>query len=255
MAGNARQPGVTVTSRVLAVLGAFDAAHDRLTLSQIARRSGQPLATTHRLVAELAAWGGLARADDGAYEVGRRLWDIGTLARVERGLRDVATPYLQDVHRTTRETVHLAVRDGLHALYVDRLVDRTTAQVLSRAGARLPLHATAVGKVLIAHAPGDVVRAALTDPVRVTPHTITEPGRLHREIAEVRRRGFARTAEEMTPGAWSVAVPIALAAGEVVASLGVVVASPRRDLVRLVPVLQVAAHGIARALPPGWRPA
>lgn len=109
--------------------------------------------------------------------------------------------------------------------------------------------------MLIAHAPGDVVRAALTDPVRVTPHTITEPGRLHREIAEVRRRGFARTAEEMTPGAWSVAVPIALAGGEVVAALGVVVASPRRDLVRLVPVLQVAANGIARALPPGWRPA
>ena len=253
MAGNAREAGVTVTSRVLAVLGAFDAAHDRLTLSQIARRSGQPLATTHRLVAELAAWGGLARADDGAYEIGRRLWDIGTLARVERDLRDVATPYLQDVHRTTRETVHLAVRDGLHSLYVDRLVDRTTAQVLSRAGARLPLHATAVGKVLLAHAPADVVRSALTDPVRVTAHTITEPGRLHRELAEVRRRGFARTAEEMTPGAWSVAVPIG-PPGEAVAALGVVVASPRRDLVRLVPVLQVAANGIARALPPGWRP-
>lgn len=253
MAGNARRPGVTVTSRVLAVLGAFDAAHDRLTLSEVARRSGQPLATTHRLVAELTAWGGLARADDGAYEIGRRLWDVGTLARVERDLRDVATPYLQDVHRTTRETVHLAVRDGLHSLYVDRLVDRTTAQVLSRAGARLPLHATAVGKVLLADAPPDVVRTALADPARVTAHTITEPGRLHRELAGVRRRGFARTAEEMTPGAWSVAVPIG-PPGEVVAALGVVVTSPRRDLVRLVPVLQVAANGIARSLPPGWRP-
>lgn len=254
MAGNAREPGVSVASRVLAVLGAFDASHDRLTLSEIARRSGQPLATAHRLVAELERWGGLTRADDGAYGIGRRLWDVGTLARVERDLRDVASPFLQDVHRTTRETVHLAVRDGLHALYVDRLVDRTTAQVLSRAGARLPLHATAVGKVLLAHAPGDVVRAALTDPVRVTPHTITEPGRLHRELAEVRRRGSARTAEEMTPGAWSVAVPIAPPGGGVVASLGIVVASPRRDLVRLVPVLQVAANGIGRELPPGWAP-
>lgn len=254
MAGNARTPGVTVTSRVLAVLAAFDAAHDRLTLSEIARRSGQPLATTHRLVGELERWGGLLRAEDGAYEIGRRLWDIGTLARVERDLRDIASPYLQDVHRTTHETVHLAVRDGLHSLYVDRIVDRTTAQVLSRAGARLPLHATAVGKVLLAHAPGDVVRAALTDPARITAHTITEPGRLHREISETRRRGFARTAEEMTPGAWSVAVPIALPGGDVVAALGIVVASPRRDLVRLVPVLQVAANAVARSLPPGWRP-
>ncbi len=254
MAGNAREPGVTVASRLLAVLGAFDAGHQRLTLSALARRSGLPLATAHRFVAELERWGGLTRADDGAYEIGRRLWDIGTLARVERDLRDVASPYLQDVHRTTRETVHLAVRDGPHALYVDRIVDRTTAQVLSRAGARLPLHATAVGKVLLAHAPPDVVRAALADPVRVTPHTITEPGRLHREVSECHRRGFARTAEEMTLGAWSVAVPIALPDGGVVAALGIVVASPRRDLVRLVPVLQVAARAIGRELPPGWEP-
>jgi DNA-binding IclR family transcriptional regulator len=255
MAGNAREPGVSVASRLLAVLGAFDADHRQLTLSQIARRSGLPLATAHRLVAELELWGGLSREPDGGYQVGRRLWDVGTLARVERDLRDVAAPYLQDVHRTTGETVHLAVRDGGSALYVERVVARSSAQVLSRAGARLPLHATAVGKVLLAHAPADVVRAALTAPRRVTSRTITEPGRLNRELAECRRRGFARTAEELTPGAWSVAVPIApdaAAEGQVVAALGIVVASPRRDLVRLVPVLEVAARGIGRSLPPGW---
>ncbi len=258
MAGNAREPGVSVASRLLAVLGAFDADHQQLTLSEIARRSDLPLATAHRLVAELERWGGLSREPDGGYQVGRRLWDVGTLARVERDLRDVAAPYLQDVHRTTAETVHLAVRDGRSALYVERVVARSSAQVLSRAGARLPLHATAVGKVLLAHAPADVVRAALTSPQRVTPHSITEPGRLHRELAECRRRGFARTAEEMTPGAWSVAVPIRAQApaaepeGAVVAALGIVVASPRRDLVRLVPVLEVAARGIGRGLPAGW---
>lgn len=269
MAGNSGAPGASVASRLLAVLACFDAGHQRLALSQIARRAGLPPATAHRLVGELHAWGGLVRGADGRYEVGRRLWDIGILAAVQRDLREAALPYLQDVHGTTGETVHLAVRDGLHALYVERVEGRTSARVLSRTGARLPLHATAVGKMLLAHAPDEVLRAALTAPARVTPWTITEPGRLAREVDQARRRGFARTSQEMTPGAWSVAVPVVAADpatgpaaapgaapdGTVVAALGVVVANPARDLARLVPVLQVAACGIGRALPRDWRPA
>jgi DNA-binding IclR family transcriptional regulator len=254
MAGQTRQPGVSVASRLLGVLGAFDADHQRLTLTQIARRAGLPLATAHRLVAELEGWQGLRRREDGRYVIGRRLWDVGMLAAVQADLREVAVPYLQDVHAATGETVHLAIRDGLQALYVERIVGRTSAQVLSRAGSRLPLHATAVGKILLAHAGPAVVQAALVSPARVTPYTVTEPGRLHRELAEACRRGFARTAQEMTPGAWSAAVPVGTAPGDVVAALGIVVASPSRDLVRLVPVLRVAAHGISRSLPPGWHP-
>ena len=255
MAGNSGEAGTSVASRLLAVLAAFDAGHQRLQLSQIARRAGLPLATAHRLVGELHAWGGLVRAEDGRYEIGRRLWDVGILAAVQRDLREAALPYLQDVHATTGETVHLAVRDGLHALYVERVVGRASARVLSRTGTRLPLHATAVGKVLLADAPDEVARAALAAPARVTAWTITEPGRLARELHQARRRGFARTAQELTPGAWSVAVPVRGPDGVVVAALGVVVASPARDLARLVPVLRVAAGGIGRALPPGWRPA
>ncbi|HEY6795252.1 MAG TPA: IclR family transcriptional regulator [Kineosporiaceae bacterium] len=254
MAGNARRPGVSVASRVLDVLSAFDADNQRLTLTQIARRADLPLATAHRLVAELEGWQGLRRREDGRYVVGRRLWDIGMLSAVQADLREVAVPYLQDVHATTGETVHLAIRDDLFALYVERIVGRNSVQVLSRAGSRLPLHATAVGKVLLAYAGPQVVQAALVSPARVTAYTVTEPGRLHRELTEVGRRGFARTAQEMTPGAWSVAVPVGTASGEVVAALGIVVASPSRDLARLVPVLKVAAHGISRSLPPGWHP-
>jgi DNA-binding IclR family transcriptional regulator len=255
MAGNARQAGVTVASRLLAVLAAFDAGHQRLTLSEIARRADLPLATAHRLVAELEAWQGLRRREDGSYQVGRRLWDVGILAAVQHDLREVAVAYLQDVHQATGETVHLAVRDELCALYVERIVGRSSARVVSRIGTRLPLHATAVGKVLAAHAPPELIQAALVAPARVTAQTITEPGRLHRELVETRRRGFARTAQEMTQGAWSVAVPVTTTGGETVAALGIVVASPERDLLRLVPVLQVAAQGIGRSLPPNWRPA
>ncbi|MGY1727320.1 IclR family transcriptional regulator [Geodermatophilus sp. SYSU D01062] len=251
MAGGAGERGRSVTSRALAVLDAFDAGAPRLTLTEIAERSGTPLTTAHRLLAELTDWGALARRADGRYEIGRKLWDLGLLAPVSLELRQVAAPYLLDVHTATRDTVHLAVRDGLSALYVERISGRESVPVVSQVGSRLPLHATGVGKVLLAAAPDDVVAGALAAPARATRHTVVEPARLRRELAEVRRRGWARTAEEMSLGTLSVAVPVRVERGggtAVAAALGIVVPSHRRDLPRLVPVLEVAARGIGRAL-------
>jgi DNA-binding IclR family transcriptional regulator len=123
--------------------------------------------------------------------------------------------------------------------------------VVSQVGSRLPLHATGVGKVLLASAPDDVVEQVLRQLSRETRHTVADPRVLVRELAEVRRRGWSRTAEEMSLGAASVAVPVTVerAGGPVVvAALGIVVPAQRRDLSRLAPVLQVAARGIGRAL-------
>lgn len=244
-------PGRAVAGRALALLDTFSAAAPRLTLTEMAQRSGTPLTTAHRLLAELTAWGALVRRPDGRYEVGRKLWDLGLLAPVQLELRQVAAPFLLDVHTATRDTVHLAVREGLRALYVDRVSGRESTPVVSQVGSRLPLHATGVGKVLLAAAPDEVVQAMLGSLTRQTAHTVAEPRRLLRELAEVRRRGFARTAEEMSLGAASVAVPVTVErAGSpvVAAALGIVVPSSRRDPTRLVPALQVAARGIGRAL-------
>ena len=251
MAGRSSARGRSVTSRALAVLDAFDSTAPRLTLSEIAARSGTPLATTHRLLGELTSWGALTRRSDGRYEIGRKLWDLGLLAPVQLELRQIAHPFLLDIHTATRETVHLAVRDDIKALYVERISGRESVPVVSQVGSRLPLHATGVGKVLLAAAPPAVVERALAALTRETRHTIAEPARLRRELAEVRRRGFARTAEEMSLGASSVAVPVTVESGGsriVAGALGLVVPSHRRDLARLVPVLEVAALGIARGL-------
>jgi DNA-binding IclR family transcriptional regulator len=105
-----------------------------------------------------------------------------------------------------------------------------------------------VGKALLAHAPPDVLRQVLGSLTRETRHSVVQPGRVVRELSEVRRRGYARTVEEMTLGACSVAVPVRDVDGTVAAAVGVVVPSIRRDVVRLVPALQVAALGIARHL-------
>jgi DNA-binding IclR family transcriptional regulator len=251
VAGRSTTPGRSVTSRALAILDAFDSTSPRLTLSEIASRSGTPLTTAHRLLAELADWGALIRRPDGRYEIGRKLWDLGLLAPVQLELRQVAAPFLQDLHTTIRDTVHLAVREGLHALYVERISGRDSVPIVSQVGSRLPLHATGVGKVLLAAAPQEVVEQAVRSLTRQTRHTLVEPGRMQRELAEVRRRRYARTSEEMSPGAASLAVPVQVerrTGPVVVAALGIVVPPHRRDLPRLVPVLEVAARGIGREL-------
>lgn len=251
MAGNSGRPGNTVTSRALAILAAFDARHRRLTLTEIATRADLPQATAHRLIGELVTWGALARTPSGQYVVGRRLWDIGLLAPVHTGLRELASPYLHDLYGATLATVHLAVRDELHVLYVDRLSGHASVPVVSAIGSRLPLHATGVGKVLLAHAPPDVQEVVLESLTRITPYTINQPAKLRRQLADVLENDFATTFEEMTLGACSAAVPIR-AGDQVVAALGVVVPAlePRhRD--RLVTAMGVAARGIGRSLPSG----
>jgi DNA-binding IclR family transcriptional regulator len=246
MAGNTSTPGATVTSRALALLGSFDGEHRRLTLTELAQRAELPLPTTHRLVGELVAWGALSRTSDGEYVVGRRLWDLGLLAPVQTGLREIASPYLHDLYGATLATVHLAVPDGTSVLYVDRLSGHASVPIVSTIGSRLPMHATGVGKVLLAHAPAEVQRAVLSDLPRVTPYTITQPGLLRRQLARTLRDDYATTTEEMSLGGCSIAVPVRRGA-DVVAALGMVLPS-LKDRAKLVGALQVAARGIGRSL-------
>jgi len=248
VAGNTGTAGATVTSRVLALLAAFDAEHRALTLTELAGRAQLPLPTAHRLVGELVEWGALTRRSSGEYVVGRRLWDVGLLAPVQAGLRQVASPFLHDLYGATLATVHLAVRDGDRALYVDRLSGHSSVPVVSQVGSRLPLHATGVGKVLLAHAPPELQALVSAHLVRVTPFTVTQPGRLRAQLRRVRRDGYAETHEEMSLGACSVAVPVRAQDGNVVAALGIVVADLKGGRPRLIAALQVAARGIGRSI-------
>jgi len=249
MAGNSRDAGRSVTARALSVLTAFDVDHTRLTLTAIARRSGIPLATAHRLVGELEAWGAVQRDADGRYAIGLRLWELGQLAPVSTGLRSAALPVMQELCEATRENVHLAVRDGWESVVLEKLVSPRSAPEGLRPGGRLPLHTTGVGKVLLAHAPGAVLHEYCEQGLsRHTAYTITEPGRLGRELQVVRSRGFAQTSEEMTLGNCSVAVPLRDADGAVVAALGLVARSVRADPSKLVKPLLPAADAVRRRL-------
>jgi DNA-binding IclR family transcriptional regulator len=247
MAGNTATPGRTVTSRVLAILGAFDSRHRNLSLGDLARRADLALTTAHRLTGELAEWGALTRVP-GGYAIGSKLWELGLLAPAESDLRQIAAPFINDIHAATRATVQLGVRDGGEVLYLARSAGHGDVAIRNGIGSRLPLHATGVGKVLLAHAPADVAGDVLHRLERITPYTVTQPGRLARQLQQVRTDGYATTAEEMSLGACSVAVPVVDAEHRVRAALGVVVPELGRDVGRYVSVLSIAANGIARQL-------
>lgn len=238
----------SVTTRALSILAAFDADHPRLALTSLSRRSGVPLSTTHRLVAELQEWGAVEREPDGAYVIGRRLWELSLLAPVHRELSEVAVPYLEDVYLATRQNVHLAVRDGLHSRYVERIHGHASVPLTSRIGGLLPLHATAAGKVLLADADPAVIAAALRAPERLTEATITDPHQLRQIIAEVRDRGYAHSVGETTPATWSVAVPVRGPGQVTVASLAVVADSPPGNAEQLSAILKVTASALGRDL-------
>lgn len=243
-----RSTRASVTARVLALLDGFDERRPRRTLSELAAAAGLPVSTAHRLLGELCAWDALERDEDGRYVVGRRLWKLGTLAPVARELRELALPAMQDLYEATHENVQLAVREGTTALYVERIHGKTSVPVLSRPGVPLPLHTTGVGKVLLAWAPREIVEACVEDLRPMTRYTITERGRMLRELASVRRNGYARTGEEMGYGTCSLAVPVHDREGHVVASLALVTSTNRRDLLSLLPALRVAAGGITRGM-------
>jgi DNA-binding IclR family transcriptional regulator len=233
----------------MAIIAAFDETHRSLTLTELARRAAIPVPTAHRLAGDLVAGGALARVDDGRYAVGRLLWNAGLLAPVQGTLRQVAEPFMHDVYAATLATVHLAVRDGLEVLYLERMAGRASVPVVSQAGSRLPMHCTGVGKVLLAHAPAGVQQEVFNRLSPLTPYTITAPAVLGGQIDRIRRDGVATTSQEMSLGACSLAVPVVRSSDEgVVAAIGVVVQSLKRDRQRLLGALQVAARGIGRRL-------
>ncbi len=237
-------------SKVVSLLDAFTPATPELSLGELARRTGLPMSTAYRLASELVAWGGLERAEGGSgYRIGVRLWELGALAPRNATLREVALPFMQDLYQATRENVHLAVLDGREALYVDTISGRGAVRVRSRRGGRLPLHATGVGKVLLAHAGDELLRDLVEAGLRrYTAHTVTAPGQLRRALADVRRTGLACAREEMSLGSSSVASPVVDAGGTVVAALAVVQRSGRGDVRKLGPAVRTAALSTSRAL-------
>ncbi|MEV0398623.1 IclR family transcriptional regulator [Actinoallomurus sp. NPDC050550] len=245
MPGVERPP--TVAGKVMAILESFAPGGVRLTLTEICGRAGLPLATGHRLVRELTGGGFLERLPDGSYRIGTRLWRIGAQASAATTLRELALPHMEELYAATHENVQLAVLSGDQALYLERLRGPRSVPIVTRVAAELPLHATGVGKVLLAFAGDDLAEKVIARGLRAyTRHTVTDADRLRACLADVRRSGYAVTREEMSLGTCSVAAPVRDADGDVFAALSLVTRRSGVDLRRVVPAVLAAANALSR---------
>src|SRR4051794_24562282 len=241
-------PPRTVASRITVILLAFRAGHS-LTLTELAGRTGLPMSTTHRMAGELASWQLLRRTAEGRYEVGPNVLRLagdgegaGALDLEERALLVVS-----DLHEVTGRRARLGVLEGSRAGFVER---RSAAEPATafRDEATLPLHATAVGKALLAFAPPETVARAKRRLRAYTCRTLCTPEQLQRELHLIRRTGFARSRGDFVAEDHAVAVPVFGPGGSVLAALELQVHDRRSDVEWCRGPLMVAARGLSREL-------
>ena len=233
----AAKPSYNITSlqRGLRLLSLFVDSQKNMSASRIVKLSGLPVSTAHRFLMNLTSAGYLNCDGNGDYHLGIACVSLGQAALSQLDLRPLSLPYLQELNRRTRETVHLTVRFGLSAVYVEKLDSPEPLRIHSRIGAAIPLYCTAVGKVLLAYLPPQE-RSAVLDRMemrRFTSNTAGSPQELQTQLQLVRRNGYACDLEEHEAHIRCVAAPIWDHTGAVNASLSITGPAVRMGLARL----------------------
>jgi len=238
----------TVLGKVVTVLFAFQADDHGVNLAELGRRTGLAKGTLHRVVNDMVRVRLLDRTD-GLYRLSGQVFQLGMLASFERGLLEVATPFMEDLYERTHETVHLGVLDDTEVVYVSKIGGHRQASAPSRVGGRMPLHCTAIGKVLLAKSPPELLdRLATAGLLRRTPRTITAAGLLQRQLERVEEQGVAFEYEEAAVGLVCVAAPVLDTEGRPVAAVSVAGPVSRFRPDAHVLAVKVAAAGIAAVL-------
>lgn len=241
-------PPKSVVARALLILGQFSVATPALTISELSRCTGLPVATVFRLLGELEAGQYVERSPRGRYRLGKRLWEMGLLTPLHARLRESALPFLLNLQYKTGETVQFAIPEGTSALYIEKLTNEESVPQQSRIGARVPLHATGLGKALLAFAKPEVLEELLAQPLKAyTPNTLIDPNNFRRELQEIRNRGYATSSEEYVAGSMSIAAPV-MVGESVQAAVALVSYRLDGDLERFTEPLLHAADGIGRRL-------
>ena len=207
--------------KLMRVLDCFSLRDRALPLAEIARRTGLPKSTAHRLAASLRAGGLLDQDAEGErYRLGLKLYALGSTVLANMELHREARPFVEALARLSGQTVHLAVFDGHHAVVVQHAAAGPDGALAGGFIETAPAHSTGVGKALLAYQPeAAVARVIEAGLARFTETTLTDPAALRAALAEIRARGFATDSEEHQPGLACVAAPIRDHAGRVVAAI------------------------------------
>lgn len=241
---------LTAAGRVLAILEVFRTEPTPLSMAEIARRAGLSTTTTHRLMHELMDWGAVECAPEGRYRSGTKVLEVAATSGAALRLRERAVPAMLRMHRMLRVlVVQLSIRDGFDSVYIESLRSAHGFVHTNRIGGRMPLHMTATGRVLLAHAPPDVQEQYLAVPLEArTRHTDVDPDRLRVELAHVRERQWSITMRQVTENTGGVAAPVLDPDERVVAAVGLVLNLAEHRLEDYVELVRAAAAQIAHAL-------
>jgi IclR family acetate operon transcriptional repressor len=214
-----------------------------VTFSELSQRTGLAKSTTSRLLVALER-AHLVRREDGGFRAGGLFDRYAHSAGGDAGLARLAQPVLERLGARTGETVNLGVAHGGAVEQIAQVDSPHLLGTTNWVGRRVPLHASALGKVLLAFGAAELPAGRLE---RCTPRTITSRARLVRELDEVRRRGVAVTDEELESGLVAVAAPVFGRRGPPVAGLSVS-APAGRLTARELPAAGAACAGEASEL-------
>ncbi len=209
---------VAAVQRAVAILGELADARAELGTNEIARRTGINVSTISRILATLVS-GGLVEhvAATGRYRLGLGVVRLANAVHERLDIRSLARPYLAELASRTRETVTLSVPGEHEAITLDFVQSPLSVRSVAEVGRTSAAHATAVGKVFLAHGgtPPTVGLPAYTD------RTIVDLAVLDVEVARARERGWAEALGEREEDLNAIAAPVLTAAGTLIAILGV----------------------------------
>jgi DNA-binding IclR family transcriptional regulator len=243
---NGAPPPRSLVSRITAILLTFHSGNAH-SVTEIARLTGLPVSTAHRLTAELASWQLLRRVPDGRYVVGVNLQRLRQDVDSVPGPYDRAPLVVTDLCEATRRRARLGVLLGGRVAYIEKRVGAEPPTPLC-VSASLPAHATALGKALLAFAPRETVAFVERRLTAHTASTCTDPASLQHDLRTIRRTRLAQARGELRAGDCAVAAPVFGAGGAVVAALELQVQDLTADVEVCRTALAVATRGLSREL-------
>lgn len=241
-------------ARGLEVLRSFGERTPAQTLSEAAERAGLTRAGARRILLTLQTLG-YVEQDGRLFRLTPKVMELGFAYLASQPWWHLAQPLMEELTQTLHESTSAAVLDGDEIVYVLRVPVQKIMSINLGVGSRLPAASTSMGRVLLAHLPEDERerRVAATQLAALTPRTTTDPEKLLRLLAQVRRQGFALVNEELELGLMSLAVPIRDRAGRVVAAVNVSSRPQRQSAAemqrRCLPALQSVAERVSAMLP------
>jgi IclR family transcriptional regulator, KDG regulon repressor len=240
--------------KAIRILSLFDSERPELSAPEISEALSIPLSTTYKYLKVFLQNEILSKGrETGKFHPGFKLFKLGVLAAQNISLLKIARPYLEYIAKRSLETVVLAMSDGLDLLCVDTIESPRPVKLTMTKGTRLPLHAGAPGKVLLAHKDRSFVQELIhvRGLAKINRNTITDPEELEMELESIRRQGHGRSDSEVDPGAAALAVPVfdheglAPASVSLIGSAENLLENNSRELIR---ILKDAAGGISERL-------